>query len=427
MNSRIRNCYDSHTHFLATGQIAEGLQLRELKSASDVADLKIKPGHYRQQWLTGFGWDENSWQGAKLPTKKILDDIFPNEPVIFSRIDGHSSWLNSCAIETYKSKDLIISAASEKSGLLFEHEHFQALSLLPAYTSQQLEIFFETAQRIFNQAGFTHLRDLTMNLNEWLVLCDMQSRERLSVCVDAFVTAKTPLDLDTVLREITEMKKSNSPYLRVHGVKIFVDGSLGSQTAFVSENYLDSNQGGSLLWAVEDIKNLLRKTWQAGFDVATHTIGDQAAHVVVMAAREVSAEGISGRLHLEHVEVLRGETVQLMKPLHVTCHLQPSHWLSDRHWLKKTLSAELCKNIFPWESLRKNKIPFFFGSDSPIEKPSLFTTRNALNESAKNGVPALSEDWMKHHSHPDQNWTNSFTELNNEKIIQVYFDGKPLI
>ena len=427
MISRIQNCYDSHTHFLATGQVAEGLRLHELKSTIDVAHLEIKPTHYRSKWLVGFGWDQNNWPSAKLPTKYDLDAFFPNQPVFFSRADGHASWLNSVGLIELQNLGFAVGEEAMNTGLLFERDHFKALQLLPTFTRAQKKHFFQSAQKIFNHSGFTHIRDLSMTLDDYDILNDLHEQKSLTLCVDIFVTARTFADLDNVLSDLNCMKKRPSPYLRANGVKIFMDGSLGSKTAYLSENYLQTSNRGNLLWTADEIKGAMRKTWGLGFELALHTIGDEAAHVAVQAGREISAEGILGRLHLEHVEVLRADTIQMMKPLHVFCHLQPSHWISDHTWLNKVLSPNLTKNIFPWELLRKNKIPFFFGSDSPIQMPSLTTTETALALSSQNGVPQLNDDWRKYHAHPDPRWTSSYTEFTNGKISQVYFNNAALI
>ncbi len=423
MISRIQNCYDSHAHFLATGQIASGLKLQDLKSAADVQFIEMKPEFFRHDWLTGFGWDHHKWPNGRLPTKQELDTQFSEFPVFFSRIDGHTSWVNSIALKKFED----LGAKFDQSGILTEQEHAKALSLLPDYDSEQTKSFFKIAQNIFNRGGFTHIRDLSMNLSQWKILFEMSHDKALTVCVDSFVTAQSLHDLDRVMQEISEMKKLNSPFLKVHGVKIFVDGSLGSRTAYLSEPYVGTETSGQLLWSEEDIKFVLRTVWQKGLDVAVHTIGDQAAHRMVIAAREVSVEGILGRLHLEHVEILRPETIHLLKPLHVTCYLQPCHWLSDQAWLFDILPIALQRHVFPWELLRKNKIPFYFGSDSPIAEPNLLTTYKALRESAVKGVAELHDDWKRYHAHPDVKWTNSWTEFSEERIVQVFFSDNPLL
>lgn len=271
------------------------------------------------------------------------------------------------------------------------------------------------------------MRDLSMTWPTWQMLSQMSEKNELSVCVESFVTAENANDIARVLAEIKQMQQAPNPQLCIQGVKLFLDGSLGSKTAFISKKYLESDSNGHLSWDLNDVKQVMMQTWQQGLEFAVHTIGDEAVHQVVKMAREISAAGVLGRLHLEHVQIIRPETIQLMKPLHVTCHMQPCHWLSDHSWLKKVLPPELLRNSFSWEALRKNKIPLQFGSDSPIEVASLVDNKKALLESAKAGWPALNDDWIKYHQHPNASWTKSWTELSEEKIQQVYFEGEPLL
>ncbi|MEQ1722920.1 MAG: amidohydrolase family protein [Pseudobdellovibrio sp.] len=425
MLEKIINAYDSHTHFWATGQVTEGLKLFNLKSATDVRHLQINKSHFRNNWLVGFGWNNNNWVGGEFPDLKTLDEVFPDTPVFFSRVDGHTSWINSCAVTEFKTMGYKFEA--EPSGILTEQAHIKALLMLPDFNLDQHKIFFNRSQKIFNQAGFTHVRDMSMNLNSWQMLSDMENKKNLTVCIETFVTAENLNDLERVLTEIKVIRGLPAKQLRILGVKIFIDGSLGSKTASLSQNYLNSESCGQLNWTFNEIKELIKKAWLAKEDVAIHCIGDEAVHTAVLAAREVAAGGVLGRLHLEHVQVLRPETLLAMKPLHITCHMQPCHWLSDNSWLKQTLPESLIKNLFQWELLRKNKIPFYFGSDSPIEAPSLFNTKKALEQSVEWGVPKLNADWKLYHSHPDTEWMPSHTEITDNEVKQVYFNNEPLL
>lgn len=462
MIEKIKNCYDSHTHFWATGQVAEGLQLNHLKSVEDIKNLKITENHYRGNWIFGFGWNQNNWPKNKFPDKKILDEVFGTTPVFFSRVDGHASWVNSQALIEFQNKGYDFSSdpkggvierdsKGQPTGMLFDQAHINALIQLPEFSVKQNQSFLETAQKIFNQAGFTHVRDMSMNLSIWQLLKKMEVEKKLTINIESFVSTENLNDLARVLNEIEVIKKEESPQLQVKGVKIYIDGSLGSKTAYLSQYYINQNDlsnkdevktKGLLIWTFDEIKQLLKQVWSKGLQVSIHTIGDEAVHIAVQAAREVSAEGVLGRLHLEHVQVLRPETILMMKPLHIICHMQPCHWLSDKSWLKQTISEDCVKNLFQWELLRKNKIPFYFGSDSPIEPPSLSNTQRALSESVEWGVPKLDDDWKKYCSHPGYSSGNSikkyspndlksnndcYTEIEDGDVNQVYFNKIPLL
>jgi len=145
----------------------------------------------------------------------------------------------------------------------------------------------------------------------------------------------------------------------------------------------------------------------------------------VQTAGKISAQGFVGRLNLEYGQVLRPETIQMMKPLHVRCHMQPCHWLSDRQWLKAKLMG-LYKYVFPWEALRAAQIPISFGCDSPIEPTSFFANKMALEQSPKEDIKKFTGDLAVVHGHPDASYTNSWTVIEDDKIKEVVFDGTPL-
>ncbi len=434
---KVPNAFDSHCHYLATGQVASGLNLKNLISANHVSLLEIKPHHFQGDWLIGFGWDQNNWPSKEFPDRKILDVIFPNHPVFFSRNDGHASWINTMGMNLLRHRGFDFTrlfsggkiardSAGEPTGVLFDQAHIQALQLLPQFTSAQNRNFLQTSQSLFNQGGFTHVRDLSMNFTTWSQLAEMAEKKDLTICIEAFVTIEKLSELSLVLDEVRRMKAMPNSQLRIQGVKLFLDGSLGSKTAYLSKNYLNESSQGMLCWDLEEVRTVMKATWLAGFDFAVHTIGDEAVHQIALTARSISGEAISGRLHLEHVQLIRPETIQLLKPLHVTCHMQPCHWLSDKAWLKNILPADLLSNTFSWEALRKNKIQIQFGSDSPIETPSLIQNFKALQQSSEQGWPKLNTDWTALHSHPDKKWTSSFTEIKDEQIHQVFFNSEPL-
>ena len=435
----IQNCFDSHVHLLATGQVATGLDLSFLNSLSQLGSIKKNPEYFRGEWLVGFGWDQHHWSETnslliQWPNKTYLDEVFKTEPVYFSRIDGHTGWFNSIAqrklielgfdFQSPKYISQIIWMESEPSGILLDQAHIDAMMLLPAFTAAQEKLFLKQACTLFNRGGFTHIRDLSSSSQLWNQLDELQASQNFSLCVEGNITIENIHDLDRGVREYLETKNANNPFLRMKGLKIFVDGSLGSKTAALFENYQHENQNGSLYWNEDEIARVISKCWEMNAEVSFHTIGDRAVDLVVRTARKVSASGVMGRINLEHVQLIKPETLLLMKPLHLTCHMQPCHWLSDKTWLKSTVSKTTYSELFQWERLRKNKIALQFGSDSPIEKTSLLRNLQALADSAASGIQELSENALAFHSHPDSKWTASKTVFNSEKIKQVVFDGR---
>ena len=412
---KIPRLYDSHTHFLATGEFASGLNLGDLKNPEDLASWPLKPSYFRGEWIVGFGWDESGWPTP--PHKSILDRLFPDNPVFLARKDGHRCWVNSRALQ-------LLGFHSE-TGILIEKEHLQAWDRLPPFTTEQQREHILAACRVFNKAGFTHVRDMSCNESLWNLLVTMSDKNELTLAIEENYTSHEPGDFERMLRLCLEAKKSETPLLRMKGIKVFYDGSLGSETAYLSQPYNGIPGGGRglTLWQLSDIEDVMKRTWAAGLEFSVHTIGDEAAHHIVQAARKISAQGAVGRLNLEHVQLLRPETIQMMKPLHVRCHMQPCHWWSDRVWLEKKL-ADLYKYVFPWEALRAAQIPLSFGCDSPIEPPSFWRNKTALDESVKAKIRKFTGDLTQTHSHPDKAFADSYTVIEDGVVKEISFCGR---
>lgn len=413
---KISSLYDSHVHWLGTGQIESGLKLFHLRSPEDVATLDIKPSYFRQEWLIGFGWDQNLWPSTTLPTKAILDRYFPQNPVFFQRGDGHCSWLNSLALQR-------LGYDSSHSGILFEDDHFKAYSSLPTQADEQLRESLKTATRMFNEAGFTHIRDMTCNEQQWNQAVSLDNDGELSLYVQENFLCERPQDLESVLSQARKARGQQTKHVTVQGIKIFFDGTLGSDTAYLSKCTCSSLKSA---WGLTDIENLISRCWSDGFEVAIHTIGDEAAHQVVSIARKIMATNkITGWLNLEHVEVLRPETLQMLKALHVRCHMQPCHWLSDRLWLQEKL-GDLYKCAFPWGPISRSRIPLHFGSDSPVARISFWDNKKALSESVNFDIQELKGEILDYHCFfPPAAGTYSIFEDNNLK--ELHFDGVRII
>lgn len=436
----IENLFDSHTHFLATGEVLSGLHLKSLRSIQDLSKLHQTASYFRGEWLVGFGWNENHFTDL-LPTRQMLDLIFSKRPVLFSRADGHTSWVNTCALQKLGFGDKTKKDFSKEeqamlgfedngqlSGLLKEKFHIQALLALPNYSRIQKKEFLKAAIANYNQQGFTHIRDMGTSQDQFLIELELEKAKELTLHVVHNFICEDKNDFARALMEAQVCQKLESHLLKVAGLKFFYDGSLGSETALLSVPYNSKPDGnkGLVNWQISDLETVMKKTWQSGFEVSVHTIGDEAAHQVVMAARRISAGGVAGVLNLEHVQVLRPETIQAMKSLHVVCHMQPCHWLSDKIWLKEKLGP-LFNYAFPWENLRVSKVPVCFGSDSPIEASILGNNLQALQESDSQGIKKLNADPLQFHVSRKWPLQNTYCRWNQGKIEEVFFLGQKII
>ena len=444
---RIENCFDSHVHWLKTGEIDSYVPLQSLTEPNDLSSLSIQSHHYCQDWLLGFGWDQNHWDSQLwdlqegFPTRHLLDQYFPDHPVHFIRADVHASWVNSKALEVIgllgktpqefpdpEGGVIVRDERGSPTGVLLD----AARDLVFAAEPQRDEAYqlrcLKRAMRGFNQRGFTHIRDMTCNIHQWQLARQLEQEGELTLGVEEFFFQPSAEDYATAMSEALAARKDQSELLRVQGVKLFVDGALGSEGAYLSRPYPSGSGQGLLIIERELLCEIFRKCWECDLIPAVHAIGDQAVHEVVMAAWSLKeGKGIEGPLHIEHAQVVRPETLQIMKQIDVTCFLQPCHWLSDQSWLKEKLGG-LVNHCFPWRQMEKHQIPFFFGSDSPVESASLDLNCRALVEAEAWGVPAPEKSWTFYHSHPDSHWLpKSYCEFDGKTVKEVFFCGRKIV
>ncbi len=424
-----------------TGEILTQMDLSKIKNKSDLISACKKIPINGKDWIQGFGWDENHFEPGFTLSRKVLDQIFPDREVFFIRADGHSSCVSSKVLALL---DIEISASPSQgpinkfierdgeglpTGILRESAHMKVYEILPPPEKSQIKSSLGLAINLFHQQGFTHLRDMTTCWPQWEASLEMFTAHEFNAFVEHNFSCEDIEDLDRALKELREARATENKFMKARGVKFFYDGSLGSRTAVLSQVYADETSNrGQRLWSQEAVHEVFQRAWVENFEVSVHVIGDQAVHEIVECARNVSAKGIVGKLNLEHVQVLKPETLKLMKPLHLTCHLQPCHWLSDQVWLKSRLGS-LYEYAFPWEALRKAGFNFQFGSDSPIEKPSLSRNLKALRESAKAGLRRLNEDPFQRHTFAFKQVPQGETHLIPEgedlfQVAKVFFEDK---
>lgn len=442
ISDRIDACFDSHVHWAATGEFSERLMLTHLGSAQEILRLPKESLSEREGWLLGFGWDQTHWPDADRVNRKILDQWLPDKPILFTRIDGHVGWVNTAALKTAgwinDRSDLLISvpkggrvdvdAAGRPTGLLVDKAYELFLQHVPKMKPPEIRRCLLQATRIFHSEGFTHIRDVGGSREQWEQALLLDRTRLLNLAVEMFFHVEDLDELDSYLDFIEAAKNEPTDNLRAKGVKIFLDGALGSEGAWISEPYRSGSGHGLQILSEKEIEDVFRKTWQKRLEVAVHVIGDAAVHQAVSIAHRLRQEGVRGRLHLEHTEIVRPETISLMKSLDVVCHLQPCHWLSDHRWLKDKVGETLSSYSFPWRRLQQEEIMFDFGSDTPVEPPSASRTVQAVLESAQNGVPKLLGNPERFMSHPDRSFaSNSYSVFEDGRPVQVVFRGDHLI
>lgn len=421
--------YDSHVHWLMTGEKKSYLDLSSFPTLVQIPTSDLQTKNYRGDWLFGFGWTDTQLTLEKPYLE--LDRLCPSVPACFIKKDAHSCILNSVALERLVKLIEVVPAmapfierdsSGQPTGVLKESAFYSIYPHIPALSDSEIRTYLLEAQEYFLKQGFSHIRDMTTSTTQWRVLKDMHARGEIKLFADINFNAETLKHAqETLLPFIVSEKLAAFDHLKIKGIKIFFDGSLGSETALLNENYKGANHPGHALWPDDDLYAAMKLCWENNLEFSVHTLGDQAVEKVVETARRLYSQKVRGYLNLEHVQLVSPETIVKMKSIYVRCHMQPSHWLSDKSFLNQKLSPRSFKNLFAWEALRRAKVPISFGSDAPIEEADVQKTLEGLFDSAQAGIEEFKGEVFDFYVHPEPSvlGKKAVTYFENLKPVMV--------
>lgn len=370
---------DNHTHLLSAALQLSAVDLRDAATPVEftrriVERAKTRPG----EWILFGNWDHERW-GATLPTRAWIDPGTEDTPVFVQRLDGHMGLANSAALELAgidaETPDppggaIVRDARGEPTGLLKDAAMEAVFEVIPRPSVEQVD---EAMQLGFEEAlkyGVTQVHD--MSEGDWSTLeACRRARDgnRLPIRVYAFV----PLADWAKLQDFIRVHGRGDDWIRWGGVKGFVDGSLGSSTAWFYEPYSDApdNRGltmGDLTVLADNIRNADR----AGLHVAVHAIGDRANDWLLGKFERIASENgeRDRRFRIEHAQHPTTAAIRRYGVLGVIASMQPYHAIDDGRWAEKRLGAERIKSTYAFKSMLDAGVRLTFGSDwavAPID------------------------------------------------------------
>ncbi len=384
---------DHHIHF--TGY-ALGLARVQLEGAHSIEEAvarvaarvqTVQPG----EWILGLGWNHLDWAPPVFPTKEPLDRVAPNNPVALDRKDGHSVWLNSAALraaritrETPNPTGGVIDrdADGEPTGLLREKAAWLLDDLVQSDSvhPEQLLTAIQNAHRV----GLTGIHNVE-SAGPLRAFQDLHAQGKLTLRVVHMLPAD---NLDHAIA-VGLRTGWGDEWLRLGGVKIFADGSLGSQTARMLEAFEDQPDNcGVAVTPPEEIERKARAAAQAGIMVLTHAIGDRAIRDVLDVYAKLRAEGLTETtLRIEHVQHLHPADLPRFSALNVVASVQPIHATSDYKMADRLVGAR-ARYTYAFKSLLNAGANVIFGSDCPVETlDPLVGIHAAVTRERANGEP----------------------------------------
>jgi predicted amidohydrolase YtcJ len=381
--------YDSHVHLLGSGQ---RLSEVALKDAADEAEFgrRLKEFHGklpRDRWMTGGEWDHDRAFAGKLPDAALIDRYVADRPVFLRRYDGHMGVVNTLVLkqagittETPDPTGGVIyrkPGTREPTGLLRDNAMGLVDRLIPSPSDAEVAEGVRAALAEARRYGITSVQDMDGS--------DGPTRQKLFRLYQALardgqltlrVDLRWPLASWQELARLGVEANYGNDFVRIGGLKGFMDGSLGSSTAKMFEPFVNEpGSTGVFVTPREAMRQLVIDADRAGLSVAVHAIGDRANAEMLDIFAE--AERVNGkrdrRYRIEHAQHLRPQDYRRFAELGVIASMQPYHVIDDGRWAEGRIGPERCASSYAFRSLLDAGAKLAFGSDwsvAPLDVPA---------------------------------------------------------
>ena len=363
---------DGHAHFYRYGLALQSADLVGTTSFKEVVQ-KVVDQHNQYpeaDWITGRGWDQNDWPVQEFPTKDTLDLLFPDTPVILTRIDGHAALVNQKALDlagvTPQTKmvgGLVEVKNGRMTGILVDNAIDMVSSKIPEPDEQEQRQALQNAEKNCFAVGLTSVADAGLDKAAVDLMDAMHKSGELQMRVYAMLNPNQ-VNRDYYFKQ--------GPYktdrLNVRSFKVYSDGALGSRGANLLKPYSDhAGHYGFLLASEQEFRDIAALLNQHGFQMNTHAIGDSANRLILDIYGEVLGGKNDKRWRIEHAQIINPADMNKFGQYNIIPSVQPTHATSDMYWAGDRLGKERIAHAYPFKQLLDQNDYIPLGSDFPVE------------------------------------------------------------
>jgi len=373
--------FDAHGDVMDMGF---GALTLDLSDTTSLAGALAKIAQYAadnpgRQWIMGSGWNQEVWGLGRFPTAAELDAAVADRPVFLSRVDGHAAWVNGAAMQAAgisaasksPSGGNIIRIGGKPSGVFVDAAMGLFSDAIPAPRPVERDLALGKAQDILLANGVTSIADMGTTMQDWQSFRRAGDKGQLKVRIISYAA------------EIENMIAIGGPapspwlyddHLKLAGVKLYVDGALGSRGALLKQPYADMpGESGLAMLTSAQLKNKMSRAAMDGFQTAVHAIGDKANDEVLTAIEELR-DTYKGdrRWRVEHAQIIDPVDIGRFAATGTIASMQPVHQTSDRLMAEARLGNGRLNGAYAWKSLLDSGAVLAFGTDVPVESSSPF-------------------------------------------------------
>jgi predicted amidohydrolase YtcJ len=384
---------DTHIHLVDGGLQLTRVQLRDARSREEFARRlaefakKLRPG----EWIIGGEWDHTVW-GGELPTRDWIDGVTPDNPVWINRLDGHMALANSAAMRAARVADdvadiaggeIVRDANGRPTGVFKDNAMAVIDRAMPNVSLREQVDATAAAMDYLSQRGVTAVHHMGTFQH-----VDVFRAARARGPMKTRIYACTPLhEWQRLASEVRDRGRGDE-WLKIGGLKGYVDGSLGSHTAAMLEPFSDApTDRGLLVNTVDDLEAWTTAADAAGLQVVVHAIGDRANRLQLDIFERVAR--VNGprdrRFRIEHAQHISPQDIPRFAKLGVIPSMQPYHTIDDGRWAEGVIGPRRSETSYAFRSLLDAGARLAFGSDwsvappTPIEGIFAAVTRRTLD------------------------------------------------
>lgn len=422
---------DAHMHLTNMGKRMELLQLKDARSADEIADLVAEQCKKQPKgtWIQGFGWNQATWNNSSFPRQDILNKIAPNHPVFLTRVDGHSAWVNNLALTLAGLNDDNCPNGGEiiNSCILIDNAMNPISKIIPKDSNVDIQRWIRIASQKLVSMGITNVHDAWQDADIIRGLTSLIQKNELPLRVYGMLANND----DNLLKKYFDKGPFASEFHTIRSVKNFMDGALGSRGAALLDPYCDdSNNSGLILQTADEFTEFANRCKNAGFQLCTHAIGNRTNRLVLDIYADVLQNLHNHRWRIEHAQMVHDDDIGKFSKYDILPAMQPTHCTSDMPWIEKRIGKHRLNEISRWNTLIQQGVKIPGGSDCPIEDGNpLFEFYSAVTRKNHEGLPK--EGWQAHEKVSRINALKMFTTWaaygefaeNKRGKIKNKFDG----
>jgi predicted amidohydrolase YtcJ len=370
---------ESHMHYLMLGQTLEQIDIFQESKAEILNKVKSEADKLSAgEWIVSIGWNNVLW-GEDYPYKEELDAAAPNNPVFLVRVDAHSAWVNSLALKIAgidentpdpQGGEILKKPSGEIWGILTDTAASMVQSKIPDNISdaRRLRRFILADQAVISY-GITTLVDAGTTYEDIKIL--------KSAYADGTLKVRT-YEMLLEGEDIKYINDGNEPVkdlydgkLSVAAVKLMSDGSLGSRSAWLLQDYSDrAGHVGNGRWNDGQMYRIAKRAAGRGFQIGTHAIGDAAVRQVIDVQKRVIDElGLEDhRFRIEHFQIVDAADIPRAIEYGFIPSMQTVHATSDMNMAEDRVGPVRIQSSYAWRTILENNGIIANGSDAPVEQ-----------------------------------------------------------